>query len=200
MPLLSVKNVSADVRLGIWKIEESVETFISSSPALSLVYQQEIAICYSEARRLEKLAVYSLLWEMTGSHLRLAHNAAGKPMVEGWNISVSHTKGYAAVILSRTSEVAVDIEYISNRVSRIADKFMRPDEDAPSVIDQLINWCAKETLYKFCSSQNLQYFEMKISPADFAPSKRHARNLKDDSLHVVCYEITSEFVVAYMWA
>ena len=110
------------------------------------------------------------------------------------------TSAYAAVILSRTSEVAVDIEYISNRVSRIADKFMRPDEDAPSVIDQLINWCAKETLYKFCSSQNLQYLEMKISPADFAPSKRHARNLKDDSLHVVCYEITPEFVVAYMWA
>ena len=85
MPLLSVRNLAPDVRLGIWKIEETVENFLSSSPQLIAVYRQEIAAYKSHTRQLEELAVYSLLWKMAGSPLTITHNAVGKPFVNGWH-------------------------------------------------------------------------------------------------------------------
>ncbi len=48
--------------------------------------------------------------------------------IEGYHISISHTLGYVAVILSRDYEVGVDIEYVSDRVNRISSRFLRDDE------------------------------------------------------------------------
>ena len=172
MPLLSVRNLAPDVRLGIWKIEETVENFLSSSPQLIAVYRQEIAAYKSHTRQLEELAVYSLLWKMAGSPLTITHNAVGKPFVNGWHISISHTKGYAAVIISPTVEVAIDIEYRSNR--------------------------AKETLYKYCSTQNLQYFEMKVASSDHPPLVRYVDNLRAATRHEFAYEVTEDYVMTYI--
>ena len=198
MPLLSVRNLAPDVRLGIWKIEETVENFLSQRPQLTVVYEQEVAACKSHARQLEKLAVYSLLWEMTESPLTIMHNAVGKPFVNGWNISISHTKGYAAVILSPTVEVAIDIEYRSNRVSRIANRFMRDDEKASDVVAQLVNWCAKETLYKYYSIQNLQYSDMRVTFEDHAMTHCFIENLKASTRHQVEINVTGDYVLTYM--
>lgn len=198
MPLLSVRNLAPDVRLGIWKIEETVENFLSQRPQLTVVYEQEVAAYKSHARQLEKLAVYSLLWEMTESPLTIMHNAVGKPFVNGWNISISHTKGYAAVILSPTVEVAIDIEYRSNRVSRIANRFMRDDEKASDVVAQLVNWCAKETLYKYYSIQNLQYSDMRVTFEDHAMTHCFIENLKASTRHQVEINVTGDYVLTYM--
>ena len=198
MPLLSVRNLAPDVRLGIWKIEETVENFLSSSPQLIAVYRQEIAAYKSHTRQLEELAVYSLLWKMAGSPLTITHNAVGKPFVNGWHISISHTKGYAAVIISPTVEVAIDIEYRSNRVNRVANRFIRSDEEAPDIIGQLINWCAKETLYKYCSTQNLQYFEMKVASSDHPPLVSYVDNLRAATRHEFAYEVTEDYVMTYI--
>ena len=113
MPLLFVKSLDKDVRLGVWKIEEDVDDFLTSQAEMHTIFQQEIAAYKSQARRLEKLAVYSLLWNMVNDCPIITHNADGKPFVQGRNISISHTKGYAAVMVSPHSEVAVDIEYRS---------------------------------------------------------------------------------------
>lgn len=198
MPLLSVRNLAPDVRLGIWKIEETVENFLSSSPQLIAVYRQEIAAYKSHTRQLEELVVYSLLWKMAGSPLTITHNAVGKPFVNGWHISISHTKGYAAVIISPTVEVAIDIEYRSNRVNRVANRFIRSDEEAPDIIGQLINWCAKETLYKYYSTQNLQYSDMRVTFEDHATTHCFIENLKASTRHQVEINVTGDYVLTYM--
>ena len=194
MPVVYIKEVAPDVKLGLWKMEETALQFLSDSSDMSKLFDVEISAYKSEVRRLEKLAVYSLLWKMTNSKVLVSHNEDGKPIVDGYNISISHTRGYASVILSKLKNVAVDIEYYSDRVARIADKFIREDEIATDIASQLINWSAKETVYKYFSEQNLQYFDMKLIPFEEFENTKRVLNLKTGSYLDVYYELNTSVV------
>ncbi len=175
MPLLSINEVCTGVRLGLWRMDEEPEELLSGFPHLRLMN-----IPYKNTgRRKEFLSVRALLLTMTGdAALRIDHTESGRPVVEGWKISISHTKGYAALMLSRSKDVGVDIEYRSERIAKIASHYIRPDEkvvgydssavetpeQAPSAetLEQmLVLWCAKETVYKLYSDDNLAFFEMR---------------------------------------
>ncbi len=197
MPVVYIKEVAPEVKLGLWKMEETVLQFLSDSSDMSKLFDVEISAYKSEVRRLEKLAVYSLLWKMTNSKVTVSHNEDGKPIVDGYNISISHTRGYASVILSKLKNVAVDIEYYSDRVARIADKFIREDEIATDIASQLINWSVKETVYKYFSEQNLQYFDMKLIPFEEFENTKRVLNLKTGCYLDVHYELNNEYVLTY---
>ena len=199
MPVVYIKEVAPDVKLGLWKMEETVLQFLSDSSDMSKLFDVEISAYKSEVRRLEKLAVYSLLWKMTNSKVTVSHNEDGKPIVDGYNISISHTRGYASVILSKLKNVAVDIEYYSDRVARIADKFIREDEIATDIASQLINWSVKETVYKYFSEQNLQYFDMKLIPFEEFENTKRVLNLKTSSYLDVYYELNDKYVLTYTY-
>jgi len=162
MALVSIEDIAPNIRLGIWRIEETVDELLACDARLSKVMPYLTAYHHRERLR-EKLAVYELVFILTGGTvMEIKHRQNGKPYLEGWNISISDTKGYAAVVVSKEKKVAVDIEYFSDRVSRIVRKFIRSDEYAATIEAQLINWSAKETTYKYFSEQNLQYFEMRL--------------------------------------
>jgi len=199
MPVVYIKEVAPDVKLGLWKIEEDVLQFLSDSSDMSKLFDVEISAYKSDVRRLEKLAVYSLLWKMTNSKVIVSHNEDGKPIVEGYIISISHTRGYASVILSKLKNVAVDIEYYSDRVARIADKFIREDEIATDIASQLINWSVKETVYKYFSEQNLQYLDMKLMPFEVFENTKRVLNLKTSSYLDVYYELNDKYVLTYTY-
>ena len=119
MPLIKIEAVAPDVRLGLWKIEETIELFFAANPHLQDLCSR-LSDYQSASRRLEILATYGLLFAMTNnSRLSITHYPNGKPHVEGYHVSISHTRGYAVLLISTNKEVAVDIEYYSNRVSRI---------------------------------------------------------------------------------
>jgi 4'-phosphopantetheinyl transferase EntD len=201
MALLSIDNITIDVRLGLWKIDESVDDFYNNFPYL-LSIKTKISVCRSVSRQLEMLATRCLLYIMTdGEYVEISHNAHGKPQINGWNISVSHTKGYAAVMLSRSHIVAVDIEHNSNRVSKIADKFIRNDEYAPEVRMQLLHWSAKETIYKLYSEEDLMYFDMRLLP--FSMCERGVvciEDLKDYKTNEVHFMFTDDYVLTYSFS
>ena len=83
------------------------------------------------------------------------------------HISISHTRDYAAVAYSTAGPIGLDIERISDRVERIAHRFTSTDEAA--YIDthgqqdrpmyHLINWSAKETLYKLLDDTRMADFK-----------------------------------------
>lgn len=199
MPVVYIKEVAPDVKLGLWKIEETALQFLSDSLDMRELFDSEISAYKSDSRRQEKLAVYSLLWRMTNSKIRISHNEDGKPIVDGYNISISHTRGYASVILSKLKNVAVDIEYYSDRVARIADKFIREDEIATDIGSQLINWSVKETVYKYFSEQNLQYFDMKLMPIEEFENTKRVLNFKTSSYLDVYYELNDKYVLTYTY-
>ena len=176
MAVVNIREVYPGVSLGLWQMDESPEQLFDLYPHL-LPYRSSLDDKYkNDGRKLEFLAIRALMYEMlrvNGASKGLlshagdfTHNGQGKPLFRGYHVSISHTKGYAALILSKKSEVAVDIEYMSDRVERIASKFLRKDERADSLDAKLVHWCAKETVFKLFSEENLLFEDMRVKPFD----------------------------------
>lgn len=197
MPLVSIERIGEYTQLGFWSIDESFDEFLNADVTL-------LAACdglRSEKRGKEVMAVRLLLREMLGVDVGLCHDAEGRPyLLNGMNIGISHTDGLAAVIVSKNSKVAVDVEYLSGRVGRIRDKFMRHDEQADDMQALLLHWCAKETLYKLCSELHPGLKDMRIfdvaEPLGFE-GKIKAGIVPANVIVDVFYRITSKYVIAY---
>ena len=200
MPLISIENLEQDVRLGLWKMEETPEELLLQDASLKAVCDTASS-CQSEVRKLERLCIHALLYQMTGlKGVVIDHDASSRPLLEDFQLSISHTRGYAALILSEWRGVAVDIEYMSERVNRIVSKFVREDEQAPDTVSRLINWSAKETLYKLFSEEDLQYFEMRIQP--FLPENQGlllVDDLKIEKQAKVFYRANEDYVLTYSY-
>ena len=128
MPLISIDAIAPQCHLGLWRIEDTIDDIIATDNRLAGVVDK-IEHFHSESRRKEVLAVYGLLFAMTDNPcLRIEHDDLSRPVIDGYHVSISHTRGYAALLLSTRHKVAIDIEFISNRVERVASKFNRNDE------------------------------------------------------------------------
>jgi hypothetical protein len=192
MPLIRIDSIGENARLALWKMSERVEE-------LSRPNHIDLTAFRSESRLKEKLTTYALIKELTGlDSLELSYASSGKPLLDGFEISISHTIGWAVVVLSRNTPVAVDIEYRSDRVTRITDRFIRADEDKSSVDIQLINWSAKETMYKLFSEEQLQFHEMRLQ--QFTPSnagKIRVEDLKYPKTIEVEYILNADYVLTW---
>lgn len=211
MAVVNIREVYPGVSLGLWQMDESPEQLFDQYPHL-LPYRSSLDDKYkNDGRKLEFLAIRALMYEMlrvNGASKGLlshagdfTHNEQGKPLFRGYHVSISHTKGYAALILSKKSEVAVDIEYMSDRVERIASKFLRIDERADSLDAKLVHWCAKETVFKLFSEENLLFEDMRVKPFDtMADWACDVENLKSGKTARVDFELAMDFVLTYsMW-
>ena len=211
MAVVNIREVYPGVSLGLWQMDESPEQLFDLYPHL-LPYRSSLDDKYkNDGRKLEFLAIRALMYEMlrvNGASKELlshagdfTHNGQGKPLFRGYHVSISHTKGYAALILSKKSEVAVDIEYMSDRVERIASKFLRKDERADSLDAKLVHWCAKETVFKLFSEENLLFEDMRVKPFDtMADWACDVENLKSGKTARVDFELAMDFVLTYsMW-
>ena len=150
----------------------------------------EIAI----GREAEKQGEVELLRQMLGYDVVLIHNEDGKPFIKGYNISISHTKGFVASLLSRHLQVGIDIEYHSDRIQKIAQRFLRSDEKYTLTSDLLTVWCAKEAVYKLFSEQHLTYQEMKVDVMN-----RQLLNLKTNVIIDFVLSVYSKYIMVTCW-
>jgi 4'-phosphopantetheinyl transferase EntD len=101
---------------------------------------------------LQRCASRLLLAEMLGSEPQLDKDPSGKPRLvnSGLNVSISHTDGYAAVMLGK-GPVAVDVQAITPRILRLRERYLKPGEllMAQDAEMATLLWAAKETAYKF---------------------------------------------------
>ena len=177
MPLLYIERIDEYTQLGTWQFDACTHIENVCPPE---VCNNTRTMCNN--RQKETAAVYALLNEMLGrGGWIIDHEDSGRPILRhsDMEIGISHTKNYASIILSKRNRVAVDIEYISDRICKIEDKFMRGDEQAYSrkLMQQiaitkdsntnkscilLLFWCAKETMYKYYSDEHLALQDIKI--------------------------------------
>lgn len=195
MPIVSNLRISSDVRLGLWRIEETASQILSLYPRLDFILSDYKA-GHSQQ---EKSSVYALLYAMMEvDNLRIDHEKSGKPILEGYHISISDTRNYVAVIVSKTRNVAIDVEYFSNRVDRVVSRFLRDDEKAPDTVSRLIHWCAKETVFKYFSAHRLSYREMRVFP--FESHRKgiiQVENLKTGLVLDVHYSVNDDYVLTF---
>lgn len=193
MPLIRIEDLGSGTRLALWRMSESVDEL--PRPQI-----EDFSTIKAEARLKEKLTEYCLLKALTSrGDILISHYETGQPYIDGCNISISHTRGWAAMILSSHHRVGIDIEYYSDRVNRIADRFIRPDEQNDNLQRRLINWCAKETIYKLLSEEDLQYFEMRLAHFDIMPEGGDVEvdDLKKPKSRRVQYRINDDYVLTY---
>lgn len=181
--LVEIRQLTPLTRLGIWHMDEAP----TGSP-----------------RQYERQCVQMLLTAMMNgdTSYTVGHQPSGKPFLNAQcsipptQISISHTRGYVALLLSNDSNVGVDIEYRSNRVVRIAKRFIRPDEVADTVDEMLLLWSAKEAVYKLFSEDKLAFFDMRsVSSTDNVIS---VENVRKKRIVAVGYEFSADYVLTFV--
>lgn len=191
--------------IAIWHITESSDEL--RALLATDIYDAELVEKHHEARRAEWLAVRLLVKELFGVECMVAYHPTGQPYLKGSSahISISHTKGYAVLAYHRNEPIGVDIEYRAMRVEKVASRFTSEEEtayiDRHDAADRqmyhLINWCAKEALYKRLDISSMADFKRAFSIAPYVLSTQgtlHA-TICDVGEHVeLNYRIFPHFV------
>lgn len=121
----------------------------------------------SERRSVEQGAVELILSELLGeSAPRRGYDPLGRPILldhPDRSLSVSHTEGHAAVLLTPSADgtPGVDIETYRPQLYEVASRYLHADEwervQATSPLTELqlrsLLWSAKETAYKVFNPQ-----------------------------------------------
>lgn len=225
MALINVREVYPNVFLGLWQTTETVDEFFGTYGFLE-PYRQHVETSFkNDGRKKEFLAIHALLHEMLaicgkphgarrstalqgqseashGSPVAdvpmIGHAASGQPLLRGYHVGVTHTKGYAALMLSKSCDVACDIEHFSDRVEHIKSKFLRKDEKADDLDSLLVHWCGKETVYKLFPEDNLQFSQMRVGPfSTMSDWACEVENMKRGEKVRVDFELTMQFVLTY---
>ncbi len=116
----------------------------------------------SEKRKKEFLAPRILLNELLGKNVQIEYDKNGKPTLESkLNISISHSKNFYGVIVSKNSLVGLDIEYSHQRYEKIVSKFVSEFEKSNIAYKQNLDliWGAKECIFKIEGSAVLDFKE-----------------------------------------
>lgn len=161
--------------IAIWHITESASELYALLDTHA--YDARLATITHEGRRAEWLAVRLLVAQVLGRDKVVAYHPTGRPyLTDGsYQISISHTRGYAAIAYHPIARVGLDIEYRSPRVERIAHRFTHPSEATyleaalanQRPIQQLVNWSAKETLYKLFDTPSAADFQNAFAIASY---------------------------------
>ncbi len=163
--LLRKEHIDGDGLIGIGKITDNHQALLRSLPQTQQRAAEEyVSKMRSERRVIEWLTTRVLLFELLGEEKIIDNRPDGRPFLKdgSYKISISHTKEYAAVLLHKQYSVGIDVETISERVKKLADKFISENEYidlSQQVIHQLLHWSAKETMFKMMEESEIDFKE-----------------------------------------
>ena len=205
--LIRKEIIEEDCLLGIWEISETPEELMNMLSAES----QEMAHSYlskikSKRRELEWLSIRVVLQILTNDNKTVKHTPDGQPYLSdnSYQISISHSRDYAVVLLHKHKKVGVDIENHSKRILKIEKRFISDHEYIDSsnrVLHLILHWCAKETLYKLMNSTKIIFKEhLHIHP--FQVEDKGVINASesfstDKTTFDVFYEVNKDFVITW---
>ncbi len=168
MPFIPLETPESDLFLGLWKVEEEEQFFLSRLN----IYENEEKILASITHpraRLEWLSSRLCLKELLDIRHRVEslNEATGRPYLSdrSYHISYSHTQGYSAALASVGRRVSIDLENTTKaRKTETKYLFMSPDElEWSAQLGDLraffLIWSAKETLYKLHGNRGLVFKE-----------------------------------------
>jgi phosphopantetheinyl transferase len=159
VPIFFQHQISDTTRLGIWKIEETEEFFKANVPQHRDVTHPHKRLQHLAGRFLLQYLFPDFPYEL----IRIADTR--KPFLPGeqYHFSISHCGDFAAAIVSKDRRVGVDIEIPLDKIVRIKDKFLGPDESrlpGNIDIDQLtLYWSVKEAVFKWFGEGGVDFRE-----------------------------------------
>lgn len=167
MPLVYQKNINLTTRLGVWHIAEEKDFFLKHVPLQAQIKHPHKQLQHLAGRYLLKELYPDFPYEL----IRIADTK--KPFLENeaYHFSISHCGDYAAVMVSSTQRVGVDIELVTEKVARIKDKFLSENEQqilqqVESSSVKFLNaalltaaWGIKESLFKWYGDGQVDFKE-----------------------------------------
>ncbi|MFV0249200.1 MAG: 4'-phosphopantetheinyl transferase family protein [Tenacibaculum sp.] len=165
MPLYKTLTLSSEIKVLIWKIDESLNDLYSGI-SLTKTSKDRISLIKSDLQQKGFLSIRYLLKEIGYADTDLKYDKFGKPhLKDGKYISISHSFSFAALIFSSQHPVGIDIEKRRAKIVEIAPKFTsvklyKSISNFNVLIRKLtVVWAAKESLYKIYGKKELFFLE-----------------------------------------
>jgi 4'-phosphopantetheinyl transferase EntD len=171
MPLFYQHNINDDTKLGIWHIEEPETFFLEKVPL-----KRDVSHPFKRRQHLAGRYLLSHLFpDFPLEEILIADTRQPFLADEKYHFSISHCGSFAAAVVSRSSRVGVDIELVSPRIGRVAEKFLNEgemyffNEDYALFLEQwglrgrmqqeflTLIWSAKEALFKWYGRGELDF-------------------------------------------
>jgi len=209
MALVYLRELDSQTKFAIWKIEET-EEFLVNKLQLSNAEQEKLQSLGKGKRTLHWLATRVLLRYLlnTDDYISCPSDSNGKPYLPDYPyaVSLTHSFDYAGVMLSTKGECGMDLEIVKDKVERIKNKFLKPEElefiAAEHQIEQLYAcWCAKEAVYKLQGNKGVSFLQdMTIRPFNFKAQGVMLLDLHKNDItttYQVYYEKFQEYMLGY---
>lgn len=188
MPFWKEINLDSHTRILIWHITETVPQLRNLISAHTQITDRP------EHHNTHWLSSRQLVYEYfkpAYPHVDIYKDEYGKPHVniDGYCISITHSFEYAAIIISSSNAVAIDLEKFDQRIQRVAHKFMSDEElvmlEKELEMEYLTTiWSAKETLYKMYGKKELIFKEhLHVHPFKYNPSGRFDSHISKGIYH-----------------
>ena len=158
MPIFYQHTINAVTKLAIWHIEEDEAFFLASIPL-----EKEITHPHKRLQHLAGRYLLRFLFpDFPNQEILIA--STKKPFLpyEQYHFSISHCGDFAAAIVSKIERVGIDIEIETDKVVKIAHKFLNNNEQLqidnwqlnilPSTNNYQLPtlfWSTKETIFKW---------------------------------------------------
>ena len=158
MPIFYQHTINAVTKLAIWHIEEDEAFFLASIPL-----EKEITHPHKRLQHLAGRYLLRFLFpDFPNEEILIA--STKKPFLpyEQYHFSISHCGDFAAAIVSKIERVGIDIEIETDKVVKIAHKFLNNNEQLqidnwqlnilPSTNNYQLPtlfWSTKETIFKW---------------------------------------------------
>jgi len=154
MPVVYQHTINNQSRLAVWEIRE---------PLSYLLEQLEIAVPFMHPKKQLQFLASRLLLKYLKPDFpfeKVMTSIGGKPFLPGGEVyfSISHCGDYAAAIISKKSDVGIDVELINPKATKLNTKFLSETEralftnkaDHAGINRQsTLCWSIKETMFKW---------------------------------------------------
>ena len=181
MPIILQKRYPNDTHLAVWKITELHDELQAKLPS-EILTDAELANIHHAQKQVEffcsRLTISFLAHYLGVKYLGIKKDECGKPYLVGsdWQLSLTHTSSYVAVVMHPTQAVGLDMEKPSEKLRKIANRILSEHEvqDANNDLEKLcIYWSAKESLYKLYGKRKVDFIENLF----IAPFKKEASKI-----------------------
>lgn len=165
MPIIWNKHLGKNGDLAVWHINEPAEALYQKLQ-LNAAEKAFYDSLQSSKRNMHWLGSRVLLRTLlnTTEYIDCQLDGNNKPYLVNfpYEISISHSNDYAAVIIYKEKPVGVDIEKMSDKIERISKRFLSEQElsniSTLNRIEHLyVCWGIKETLFKLYGKGNLPF-------------------------------------------
>ncbi|MGR3810247.1 4'-phosphopantetheinyl transferase family protein [Jiulongibacter sp. NS-SX5] len=167
MPVRFQKECQSGAHLLVWEATEDLSSLFASIPS-TILTDAEYLTAKTHQKKLEllcsRVAIRHLAADLGINFKGINKDENGKPFLDGtpWEMSITHSKHFMAVVMHPTKPVGVDIERPQEKMWRIKERLYTEPEI--EIIGEDLNlmsifWSAKEALYKLYGKRGTDFKE-----------------------------------------